>query len=85
MRSRITNAVALVTALSKLPPKAGRPFGDAAKDLTLEQANRYYSRVERRTWSSDRIIGPAQLNHWAAQRRRAQHTHPGKRGKKGRA
>ena len=85
MRSRLVNAATLIAAMANLPAQKGLPFGEAAKDLSEAEANRYSSRLYRRQWSSDRGMSPDQLVVWSRQRRRARQTHPGKRGKRARA
>jgi len=62
-----------------MPSEPGKPFGEAAKDLTEAQAARYASRLKRRLYSKKRGMSPAEIQRWSRQRRRARQTHPGKR------
>lgn len=84
VRSKIRSAVAMIAALMHMPPQPGKPYGDAAKDLDLETAARFASRYKRRMFSTQRSMGPAELQSWGRKRRRARQTHPGKRGKRAR-
>ncbi len=79
-------ALALIAALVQMPAREDQPFGDAAKDLSIEEARRIGGRLERRAYSSNSDLrGPVELERFARKQRRGRQTKPGKRGKRARA
>lgn len=80
MRAGLFRAAALAVALSRMPEQPGRPYGNAAKDLSEAELRRIGARLERGAFSTGRGMGPAELNELAAKRRRARQGKPGKRG-----
>lgn len=44
---KLQNALHMIAILTKMTPKEGYPFGEAAKDLTEEEAARLWNRYQR--------------------------------------
>lgn len=85
MKSGLFRAASLIAAMASMPARKGQPFGDAAKDLTIEQARRFVSRLDRQAFSSTGGMPLKNLVEWSSRQRRSRQTKPGKRGKRARA
>jgi hypothetical protein len=72
MRCQEQRAIRMITIMKSLGVKS-------AEDMSLEDACRTYSRVQRGTVNNGVPMSAAQLAHASARRRRARQTHPGKR------